>query len=247
MAAPTRRRKKGQQLRETAAQQALRAAREAGDNRPPDLPYKWQPRFLAVLRQTANVSWACRCAGISRNRAYQVRHESDLFAAHWDDCLADTYDLLEQKLLERAIHGVVEPVFGSLAGEHAGSGVIGERRKYDNRLGTRILEAKKSDWNRSRGQTEEEDATQDAAAKLRDFVRAAFLTVPATPHHQSTDWGASRQGDAINEQPIPGSEIQRTASTGVPPTKRLCVDCGTMLEPGRLCTNCPTPEHPSSL
>ncbi|MBN2140393.1 MAG: hypothetical protein PHV85_05105 [Desulfovibrionaceae bacterium] len=68
-------------------------------------------RFLAVLRETANVSAAARAAGISRSRAYQVKDSDPEFAAAWVEALDEALDALEAEALRRAAKGVETPVF----------------------------------------------------------------------------------------------------------------------------------------
>ena len=64
---------------------------------------EWQPIFLAVLRDTANVRLACQKAGISRPVAYKHRNRSARFAAEWDTALAEAVDVLEAEARRRGL------------------------------------------------------------------------------------------------------------------------------------------------
>lgn len=98
---------------------------------------KWTPRaeekFFEVLEKTRNVTAACRSAKVSHSSAYKRRDEDpafrDKWAEHWDSFKDD----LHGSLLTRAIDGWLEPVF--YQGE-----IVGEIRKFDNRLGFSMLE-----------------------------------------------------------------------------------------------------------
>lgn len=226
--------------RETPIERRIREGKDVET----ELPLPWMPRFLGCLRRTNNASLAARQAGVSRQWAYKNRDDHPVFAALWDDALAGAYDLLEAKLLERATFGWDEPVFGSLPGEHSGTGEVGSKRKYDNRLGVRFLETKKDDWNRSRGDAVEADQAQDAAALIRAFVQAASLTVPGTKGDEAKNWGAQRMGDAVDLAPIQKHTQDALAGPVPVTTTRLCVDCGKTLEGLLPCDVCPPPEDP---
>jgi hypothetical protein len=64
---------------------------------------EWQPIFLTVLRDTANVRLACQKAGISRPVAYKHRNRSSRFAAEWDTALAEAVDVLEAEARRRGL------------------------------------------------------------------------------------------------------------------------------------------------
>lgn len=63
---------------------------------------EWRPVFLATLRETANVRFACQQAGISRKSAYAARNRSPDFARAWDDAIEDATDALEAIARKRA-------------------------------------------------------------------------------------------------------------------------------------------------
>lgn len=59
--------------------------------------------FMATLRQTANVSAACRAADMTPAAAYKRRSLVPAFRAAWNDALCEGYATLEQLLLSQAI------------------------------------------------------------------------------------------------------------------------------------------------
>jgi hypothetical protein len=73
--------------------------------------FEWTEPFLAALKNTPNVSGACRSAGISRRAAYDHRDRDDAFARAWDDALAESTDDLVGECYRRAKDGTARPVF----------------------------------------------------------------------------------------------------------------------------------------
>lgn len=71
----------------------------------------WERRFLATLRETANVRLAAEAAGVSRKTAYAHKKSNATFQQSWDDALEEAVDLLEREARRRAFEGVEEPVF----------------------------------------------------------------------------------------------------------------------------------------
>lgn len=63
---------------------------------------EWFPRFLAVLRNTANVRAACEAAKIDRRTAYRNRDENPSFKERWDEAIEDACDSLEAAAWLRA-------------------------------------------------------------------------------------------------------------------------------------------------
>jgi len=64
---------------------------------------EWRASFLTVLAKSANVSQACKKAGISRQAAYRA-YDSDLeFQAQWDSALEEACDFLEKEAWRRAL------------------------------------------------------------------------------------------------------------------------------------------------
>jgi len=67
-----------------------------------DLPRPWMARFIAALRNTANVRAACQAAGITRGGAYCARRRWKTFEAAWDEALEEALDGLEAIAWKRA-------------------------------------------------------------------------------------------------------------------------------------------------
>lgn len=62
--------------------------------------------FLELLKNTGNVTQACRALGISRKGIYQHRESDPSFALAWDEAVDEAVDLLEQEARRRAVDGV---------------------------------------------------------------------------------------------------------------------------------------------
>ena len=90
--------------------------------------------FLRVLAATQEVKAAAKAVGMSRQSAYRLRNrlKGEPFDIAWETAFQHGYDALHQAALERALHGVEEPVF------HAGE-QVGTRRRYDERLTVFLL------------------------------------------------------------------------------------------------------------
>jgi predicted TIM-barrel fold metal-dependent hydrolase len=63
----------------------------------------WEPRFLELFRQTANVRLSADGAGIDRGTAYHRRQRDEAFAAAWAQAEADAIDVLEAEARRRAL------------------------------------------------------------------------------------------------------------------------------------------------
>lgn len=85
--------------------------------------------FLRVLAAHQCVAAAARAVGMSRQSAYKLRNrlKGEPFDIAWEAAFQHGYDALHQAALERALHGVEEPIF------HAGE-QVGTRRRFDERL-----------------------------------------------------------------------------------------------------------------
>ena len=70
----------------------------------------WVQPFLEALRQTGNVSEACRRAGVSTTVVYNRRRTDADFDTAWAQADEDATDLLEAEAWRRAKDGVDEPV-----------------------------------------------------------------------------------------------------------------------------------------
>ena len=65
----------------------------------------WQPRFLEVIRSTANVRLAAHEAGIDRSTPYRRAERDPAFAEAWAEASDDAIDLLEGEARRRALAG----------------------------------------------------------------------------------------------------------------------------------------------
>lgn len=66
--------------------------------------------FLAVLRETCNVTEAASSIGIGRRTAYEWRTADPVFAAAWDEAEQMAADRLEREAWRRGVEGVDKPV-----------------------------------------------------------------------------------------------------------------------------------------
>lgn len=96
-----------------------------------------QNAFIRALAETACVEEACAAVGMSARSAYGLRARADAgsFRQAWDVALDYAVTRLADAMMGRALHGVAVPIF--YQGEQ-----IGERRRYDERLGMFILRAR---------------------------------------------------------------------------------------------------------
>lgn len=107
--------------------------------------HEWRRPFLETFAKVANVSDACEIAGVSRSHVYRVRKEDPEFAAEWLEAEAQAADRIHREMIQRAIVGVDEPVFGPTydgeTGKRTGTGVVGHVTRYSDRLLERLAEA----------------------------------------------------------------------------------------------------------
>ena len=66
---------------------------------------EWQRVFLEKLRIHANISAACRAAGISREAAYKRRKHVRSFAAKWDAAIEEAIDGIELAVTNASLQG----------------------------------------------------------------------------------------------------------------------------------------------
>lgn len=92
--------------------------------------------FIAILRDTGNVSRAAREAGLATSGLYEHRKRNPTFAAQWEGAVAESLDDLEQAMIERARIGVEKPVY--FRGEQ-----VGAVRSYSDALGMFMLKARR--------------------------------------------------------------------------------------------------------
>jgi hypothetical protein len=99
---------------------------------PRDWSQEKAAKFLSVLRETCNVSEACRRSGVPMTVAYRRRKMDAAFRSSWIEAIGQGYQLLEGILLDRAFNGterVITKRDGSLERMH----------EYPNQLGLMLL------------------------------------------------------------------------------------------------------------
>jgi hypothetical protein len=101
-----------------------------------DRTAKTKRPFLEALAETANVSLACRLAGVGRRTVYSWRAADPEFAKAWGAALEIGCDALEDEAVRRALSGVEEPVF--YQGTRRGT-----IRKYSDQLLMFLLKARR--------------------------------------------------------------------------------------------------------
>jgi hypothetical protein len=100
-----------------------RAGRKGGTPADPS----WHARFVQCLRDTANVSGACRLTRIKRATAYVHREQFKDFRAAWDSAIEDAVDAMEAEAQRRAVKGTQRPVY-------QGGKKVGLIREYSDSL-----------------------------------------------------------------------------------------------------------------
>jgi hypothetical protein len=102
-------------------------------------------RFLGFLEETANVTEACRRAGICRPVAYGWRKD-EAFAARWEAAVDRGTDALEDEAVRRAHEGVERPVY-------QGGKRVGLVREYSDTLLIFMLKARRPERFKDRSET----------------------------------------------------------------------------------------------
>ena len=106
----------------------------------------WTPRrqaaFIFALCESRCVDEACRRVGLSQQSAYKLRARRDAasFRAAWEAVLA--MRALPDDFTGRAVGGTARPIT-------YGGCTVGERRRYDNRLGRFLMQAHAPDRRRN--------------------------------------------------------------------------------------------------
>lgn len=102
--------------------------------------------FLTTLAETGRITFACQCAGLSKQSAYALRNRDQLFAAGWEAACFLARNPIADTLLEQSAEGVTETITRN--GE-----VVAERHRYDPRLSVAVLNRldKRCDEARTRG------------------------------------------------------------------------------------------------
>lgn len=111
------------------------------------LEKEWQNKFIKHLSEKANVSAACRKAGISRQYAYQIRDEDGVFKKAWDEALIIATEALEYEARRRAEEGVLDPIYYK-------DSQVGAVRKYSDTLLIFLLKAHRPETYRDNSHVE---------------------------------------------------------------------------------------------
>ena len=215
------------ELEGTALADYVPVRRERADGWTPPI----QARFVRALADGGSVTRACQAVGRSRVSAYRLRRDPSArtFARAWDEALASTAALLAETALDRAVHGVEEPVF------HKGERV-GYRVRYDNRLLFAMLRARDplnyapldelERWEARRPAPEDPHALADALereeeawqhAPREELLAAGRLPVDtATLQLEREEEEAFKE--AVDEMNASGSTRPPTGAAGDPTT-----------------------------
>ncbi len=100
--------------------------------------------FFAMLSATCNVRASAAAMGMTDCGAYYVRRRDPVFAAQWQEALAEGYGRLEQALMALALEGIdpapaieagIEQARAATCGEAKTEGFGAERRRVDAAAG----------------------------------------------------------------------------------------------------------------
>lgn len=88
-----------------------------------------QREFILLLAELGSVRAACRAMGVGEHHIYKLRRhpEAEEFRQAWEIALDCGIRRIEDIAMDRAIHGVEQPVY------HSGR-LVGTRRAYNDRL-----------------------------------------------------------------------------------------------------------------
>ncbi|KON64793.1 hypothetical protein KOEU_17630 [Komagataeibacter europaeus] len=128
--------------------------------------------FVEALRNTGNVSEACRLSGIGRTTAYQMRETDPAFAAEWDEAMQIAMDSLELEAWRRGRDGYDEYVTckDGLVYDQDGKPVL--QRRYSDSLLTTLLKAHRPEKYRDRS-TVDMNVNTDIAALIDEGRKRA--------------------------------------------------------------------------
>lgn len=116
-------------------------------------------KFLAVLRETCNVSEAARAIGVSRRAVYDWREAHADFRADWEDAEQEAADKLEREAWRRAVEGTDKPVtfHGAITATY---------KEYSDRMLELLLKAHKPEKYREKDQNAGNDNLDQALQRL---------------------------------------------------------------------------------
>ncbi len=129
----------------------------------------WTPKkqiiFIEALAELGNVADAANRAGMGRASVYTLRDRpgAESFAAAWEAAQQVGFEKLQDMAMDRAINGELVPYY--FHGE-----LVGERRRYDNRL---LIFMMQQTISRRYGQLATESRKQEAAQEAAQKQKVA--------------------------------------------------------------------------
>ena len=142
-----------------------------------DYARPWMFAFLVAFAHGGNISTAAKVAKVARRTVYLARETDPVFAAGWEDALAEAQDRIRAEVDRRAIEGWEEPVFGRVGKDRDGQ--IGTIRKFDGSLLAKLAAAHCPEFRKDGApEVNVNVAVQITPEKLRqvqDRVRAARM------------------------------------------------------------------------
>jgi len=125
--------------------------------------------FIEALRNSGNVTEACRAADVSRNWAYERRANNPAFAAQWEEALEIAIDSLEGEAWRRGRDGTEEYITSKDGIVYGADGRPVMQRKYSDTLMALLLKAHRPEKFKDRAQIDHNvgdlAALMDAARK----------------------------------------------------------------------------------
>lgn len=146
-----------------------------------------QVAFVNALAATATVEDACAAVGMSPRSYYDLRARPDAgsFRQAVDAAIDVGVHRVADAMLGRALHGEVTPIF--YKGEQ-----VGERRKFDNRLGMFILRVRAP---------ERYGKWRDAMQQHREHPDGAAIVLQQAIRHLAEDGAADAAGKPRTQRP----------------------------------------------
>lgn len=101
-----------------------------------------QDLFLREYGRCGVIGWACEQVGIDRKRHYNWLKDDPAYVERFGEAKQIAREVLVREAVRRGVEGIDEPVFGTLEGKNAGSGIVGYKRVWSDRLLALLLAAK---------------------------------------------------------------------------------------------------------
>lgn len=119
--------------------------------------------MIQALAARFHYGEVCHAHGISYQSFLVERNKDPEFAAAIEEAYEKYTALITGTIHDRAIVGIVEPVFGPL-GPGQGSGVIGHKRVFDNKLLNSMAKVYSKKWREALGRPEDAAVQTQAPA-----------------------------------------------------------------------------------